>query len=79
MTTRAELHAIVDELPDEELDRARASLESVLSPLERALANAPDDDEPETEQERAAVQEARDSLAEERGRSLAELRRELGV
>jgi hypothetical protein len=80
MTTRADLHAIVDDLTDAELERARISLESVRSPLERALSQAPLDDEPETDAERSAVQEARDSLARgERGLSLAELRRELGV
>lgn len=80
MTTRADLHAIVDDLPDSELDRARASLEAVRSPLAKALAQAPIDDEPETAEERSAVQDARDSLARgERGISLMDLRRELGV
>ena len=80
MTTRADLHAIVDDLPESELFRARASLEAVCSPLERALAQAPIDDELETAEERSAVQEARASLSRgERGSSLKDLRRELGV
>jgi hypothetical protein len=44
------------------------------------IETAPIDDEPETEQERAAVQEARDSIARgETGISHDELRRELGL
>ena len=80
MTTRADLHALIDELPEVRLDSVRAALESELSPIERALALAPDDDEPESLQEKAAVREARESLAAgESGMPLADLRRQLGV
>ena len=80
MTTRADLHALVDELPEGRLDSVRAALEAELSPIERALSLAPDDDEPESPQEQAAVREARESLATgESGMPLADLRRQLGV
>lgn len=78
MTTRSDLHALIDELPDSELERARAVLETAMSPAERALAAAPFDDEPETEFEQEALQEARESLSRgEQGMSLEELRSEL--
>ena len=80
MTTRADLHAMIDELPEGRLEDVRAAVEAAISPVEEALASAPDDDEPESAAERAAVEEARDSLARgERGMPLGEIRRELGV
>jgi hypothetical protein len=45
----------------------------------RALIEAPLDDEPETEEERHAVQEAREELARGKVRTLEEVRRELGL
>jgi hypothetical protein len=47
-------------------------------PVLRALLEAPLDDEPETEEERCAVQEAREELARGKVRTLEEVRRELG-
>jgi len=80
MTTRADLHALIDGLPEGRLDSVRAVLESAMSPVARALAAAPDDDEPETADEQAAVREARESLAAgESGPSVADLRRDLGL
>lgn len=48
MGTKNRLHRPVDELPESELE-----------PLLRALRSAPEDDEPETPEEAAAVQTAR--------------------
>jgi len=58
---KAELHRLIDELPESELHAARRFLEYLrdqTDPLLRALRNAPPDDEPETEEERQAVAEA---------------------
>ncbi len=62
MVTKAELHAIVDQLPDDVTDEAARRLEELRDPVLHALLTAPDDDEPETAAERAAVDEARAAL-----------------
>jgi hypothetical protein len=46
--------------------------------VRRALLDAPLDDAPETEDERRAMQEARDELARGKVRTLEEVRRQLG-
>jgi hypothetical protein len=51
----------------------------MADPVLRALLEAPPDDEPETEQERQAVQAAREKLARGEVRTLEEVRRELGL
>jgi hypothetical protein len=66
MTTKATLHQIIEELPESELvaaGRFLAYLRDMAEPVRRALLTAPWDDEPETEDERQAVQEARNELA----------------
>ncbi len=57
--TRADLHRLVDELPDESVDAAAVLLTRAKDPVLAALQAAPFDDEPETEEERRAVAEAR--------------------
>jgi len=80
---RDDLHALVDQLSEEELDAARLFLEYLrggrCDPVLLALATAPWDDEPETEEERAAVAQARASVAAGRTISTEELRRRLGL
>ena len=61
--TRDELHRLVDAIPDSELASAAAALEPLVDPVMRALLTGPIDDEPETEEERAAVAEAKAELA----------------
>lgn len=51
---RAELHRLVDELPDESVDAAGVLLTRAQDPLVAALEAAPLDDEPYTEDDRAA-------------------------
>ncbi len=58
-TTREQLHELVDTLPDDRLDEARATL---------AMLNVPDDDEPYTDEDLAAVAEVRAEL--ERGETI---------
>ena len=63
MTTKAAVHQIIEELPQSELvaaGRFLAYLRDMADPVRRALLTAPWDDEPETEDERQAAQEARD-------------------
>jgi hypothetical protein len=61
MTTKDELHELVDQLDEDAARQALAYLRDLRLP--RVLREAPVDDEPETDEERAAVQEARDELA----------------
>jgi hypothetical protein len=81
MSDKATLHQLIEELPDSELvaaERFLAYLRDMADPVRRALLTAPWDDEPETEEERQAVQEAREQLA--RGETIpdADLWRRLG-
>ncbi len=65
MTTRDEVHRLVEQLPEGALEDAKRLLEELRmrsDPLLRALADAPEDDEPETEEERQAVAEAYEDL-----------------
>lgn len=58
--TRAELHQLIDELPEESIPAAKAALERALrDPVMAILDAAPVDDEPLTEEELAAVEAAR--------------------
>ena len=79
MTTKEALHRLVDAIPQDGLDEARRALEPLADPFLLALANAPIDDEPETEEERAAVAEAREASARGEVFTLEEVRRELGL
>jgi hypothetical protein len=56
--TKAELHELVDRLPDASVDAAAVLLQRAQDPVIAKLLSAPDDDEPETDAERAAVDEA---------------------
>ena len=66
-TTREQLRQLIDDLPENELPAAVRYLQFLKNlgdhPVLEALLNAPWDDEPETEEEKRAVQEARDALA----------------
>lgn len=83
MTTREALHQLIDQLAENELSRVEKLIQYVRDgdddPVLRALLLAPWDDEPETEEERAAVQEAREDVARGEVVPLDEIRREFGV
>jgi hypothetical protein len=81
MAVKDRLHALVDQLPETRLDRAQQLLEALLAddPVGISLALAPIDDEPETEEERALVEEARAELARGEYLTTDELRRSLGL
>ncbi|HEV1284710.1 MAG TPA: hypothetical protein VNU44_05345 [Bryobacteraceae bacterium] len=61
-TQRQQAHAYLDQLPPEKLIAVHGLLESMLDPIDRKLALAPFDNEPETEEERQAAAEAVESL-----------------
>jgi hypothetical protein len=57
--TRGDLHALVDALPEESIDSAAELLRRAQDPVVAKLDAAPYDDEPLSEEERAAVEESR--------------------
>jgi len=81
MTTKDELHHLVDELGDQDLADAQRILEDIRAhghdALARKLLTAPIDDEPETDEQRAAVDEAWEAIHRDDVVSDEELRREL--
>lgn len=79
MTTREKLHHLVDELEEAELAPTLRLFELRREdPMLQALANAPEDDEPWTDEDEAAVAEGRADIAAGRTVSLEEMLREHG-
>ena len=65
-TAKAALHHLVDALPEGEVHAARRFLEYLRDtgdPVLRAFMEAPEDDEPLTEKEIAAIEEAKEEIA----------------
>lgn len=62
MTERERLHALVDDLPEEEVHTVLRFVECLRNPEEdpvlKALREAPPDDEPITQEDLAAIEEA---------------------
>lgn len=81
MTTKEAIKELVDQLPESELEMVRRFLEYVRAsadPVWKAFLDAPRDDEPETEEERLDVEEARRDFEAGNVISLEELERKLG-
>ena len=79
---KEDLHRLVDQLPDSELHAVRRFLEFLrqqTDPVLIALMSAPEDDEPETDEERTALAEAYADVAAGRVIPLEEVKRELGM
>jgi hypothetical protein len=57
-TMREELRLLVDHIPEGDVPVARKILRALMDPVELALLNAPKDDEPPSERELAALEEA---------------------
>ncbi len=78
---RRHAHQLIDRLPESQLSALVGLLETIIDPVTAALRDAPFDDEEETDQERAAIAEARYSLQGNAGRGVshAEAIRRLGL
>ena len=67
MSRKDQLHELVEKLPENEWETAHRLLDHLChrqgDPLLRALEAAPEDYEPETPEEAAAVERAREQLA----------------
>jgi hypothetical protein len=53
-------YKLIDQLDGSQLDKVVRLLETIVDPVSRAIANAPLDDEPLTEEDRRAVAESRE-------------------
>ena len=85
MTTaeaRTKLHDLIESLPSDDVPTALRVLEALNStsdPIPLALRDIPFDDEPETDEERAAVAEARREIEDGKGIPHDEAMRRLGL
>lgn len=77
--TRQEAHKYLDCLPGEQLAAVHNLLESMLSPLERALALAPVETEPISAQEAAAMEKGAASLDRNGGVPFEQVLADLGL
>ena len=81
-TTRQELKDLIDCAPDAEILAIKRYVQYIVDmqdPVLKSLLDAPVDDEPLTESDIAALQEAREDIAAGRIISAKELYRELGI
>ena len=79
--TRQHAHQLIDRMPEMQLSGLVQFLETIVDPVTAALRTAPLDDEPETDDETAAVSEARQWLRNNGGKGIphAEAMRRLGL
>ncbi len=57
--TKERAHELIERLAPSQVTAVVGLLRAMLDPVSRAIANAPVDDEPETEEERQAVAESK--------------------
>ena len=79
--TREHAHQLIDRMPEAQLSGLVQFLETIVDPVAAVLRNAPLDDEPETDEEKAAVAEAYGWLQNNGGKGIphAEAMRRLGL
>lgn len=75
---RQRAHAYLDRLPEAQVAAVRGLLEAMLDPVSRALANAPIDDEPVTEEEEQAVARSKEWFRHNAGTPFEQVAAELG-
>jgi hypothetical protein len=64
-------HELIDRLALTQVNAVVGLLEAMLDPVSRAIANAPLDDEPETEPERHAVAESKSWFQQRSGQGIS--------
>ena len=79
--TRLHARQLIDRMPETQLSLLVQFLETIVDPVAHALRQAPLDDEPETEEEKAAVNEAKNWLQRNDGKGIphVEAMRSLGL
>jgi hypothetical protein len=63
-------HELIEQLPPHQLSAVVGLLEAIIDPVSRKLAAAPIDDEPETEEERRAVEQSKEWLRQHGGKGI---------
>jgi len=78
---RQNAHQLIDRMPETQISGLVRFLETIVDPVTTALRNAPLDDEPESDDEKAAVAEAKAWLQSNGGKGIphAEAMRRLGL
>ena len=78
---RIDLHEEIDRMTDRQVTGVKEFLSTFPSPLGAACRNAPESDEPETEEEARLVAEAEEWLKQNGGRGIPheQVMRELGL
>ena len=76
---KQQAHLMLDLLGPEKLSAVVGLLEVMLDPVARAIANAPIDDEPVTEEEEKALAESREWLKHNKGIPHEQVLAELGI
>jgi hypothetical protein len=67
---REQAHELIDRMAPSQVYAVVGLLQTMLDPVSRAIANAPFDDEPETEDERKAVAASKAWMAEHPGKGI---------
>ena len=68
---RQQAHELIDRMAASQVYAVVGLLETMLDPVSRAIANAPFDDEPETEEERQAVADSKAWMADHPGQGIS--------
>lgn len=76
---KEQVHQLIARLAPSQLAALRSLLEVMLDPVSRAIADAPIDDEPESEEERQAVAEAKKWLKNNPGIPFEEVLADFGL
>jgi hypothetical protein len=77
VTTKERLHRLVDELSDDDAERALGLVKTEFEdPVLRAFRDAPEDDEPLTPEEEAALERSRQEYRHGEGVPLDSIRHE---
>ena len=81
MRHREQAHELIERLPETQLSALVGLLKTMVNPVAAALRRAPIDGEPETEEEKKAVAQARKWLARRGGQGVPheEAMRRLGL
>lgn len=77
MVSKTELHRLVDELPEDDLEKAARYLKGLRDPMTRFLEDAPGDDELLTAEEAEAVDESYKAYRRGEAISAEQAKREL--
>jgi hypothetical protein len=76
---KQQAHELIERLPRAQLAAVVGLLEAMLDPVSRAITNAPPDDEPESDEERRAVAEAKEWLQRHPGIPFEEVLADFGL